>query len=366
MNSATSTPPPTASSTTMNDDKISDQLIIKAQLGDDIRKMMIHNEDLTLNELVLMMERIFTGKISNSDEITIKYVDDDGDKITLLNDSDLTVALHFHKFLRLFIFVNGAEQTNVNKNDDSINANIFRTELQEIRNSVQMILDRLQMSTNDVSSTTATASSSRELDSHKQGQQTSTMSDNNQVHSNHLANNEHQSVNTQHLESTDINKISQTQMPPTSHFVPSGFNNEQQTKTNIFGPPPTTFPGMPPLPNNAIPQFPPTTNTAPSPHNQPPTFTSQQAPGPPPSLQQSGFYSQQQGLYQQRPSHPGFNTNNTFASQQPPATINSSFIQQPSLPPMNSQQPQVPPMNSQQQYGAYPPQNSYYNPGHQH
>lgn len=32
-----------------NNDKVSGQLIIKAQLGDDIRKMMIHNEDLTLN-----------------------------------------------------------------------------------------------------------------------------------------------------------------------------------------------------------------------------------------------------------------------------------------------------------------------------
>ena len=88
MSSSTSTPPPT-SSTAMSDDKLSGQLIIKAQLGDDIRKMMIHNEDLTLNgkqkplktlnfclclELVLMMERVFAGKISNSDELTIKYL----------------------------------------------------------------------------------------------------------------------------------------------------------------------------------------------------------------------------------------------------------------------------------------------------
>ena len=38
-----------ASSTTPSSDKLSGQLIIKAQLGDDSRKMMIHNEDLTLN-----------------------------------------------------------------------------------------------------------------------------------------------------------------------------------------------------------------------------------------------------------------------------------------------------------------------------
>jgi len=33
----------------INGDKLSGQLVIKAQLGDDIRKMMIHNEDLTFN-----------------------------------------------------------------------------------------------------------------------------------------------------------------------------------------------------------------------------------------------------------------------------------------------------------------------------
>ena len=48
MNSSTSTPPPSTAAHN-GGDKLSGQLIIKAQLGDDIRKMMIHNEDLTLN-----------------------------------------------------------------------------------------------------------------------------------------------------------------------------------------------------------------------------------------------------------------------------------------------------------------------------
>lgn len=47
MSNSASAPPPV--STTPNSDKLSGQLIIKAQLGDDIRKIMIHNEDLTLN-----------------------------------------------------------------------------------------------------------------------------------------------------------------------------------------------------------------------------------------------------------------------------------------------------------------------------
>jgi len=135
---------------------------------------------------------------------------------------------------------------------------------------------------------------------------------------------------------------------PTPYFTPSGFNNDQQAKPNVFGPPPTTFPSMPPLPNSAIPRYPSATTPI---SNTPPSSFGQQ-PG--------GFYGQQQqqGLFQPRPSHPNFNTNNTFPPPQgaksptssSPATINPSFVQPP------------PPMASQQPYGAYPPQNSYYNP----
>lgn len=51
-------------------------LIIKARLGDDIRCIPIHNEDLTYDDLLLMMQRVFRGKLSNTDDITIKYKDE--------------------------------------------------------------------------------------------------------------------------------------------------------------------------------------------------------------------------------------------------------------------------------------------------
>jgi len=190
----------------INGDKLSGQLVIKAQLGDDIRKMMIHNEDLTFNgnknltktfflnfslELVLMMERIFTGKISNSDELTIKYLDNDGDKITLLNDSDLNVALHFHKLLRLFVIVNGNEQINVNSTDKNLDTKTFHNELQELKNSVQTILDRLQLSTNELPTATVPSSTTHEFD--PQEQQRAATPDN--IRSN-LANNGHQTAPT--------------------------------------------------------------------------------------------------------------------------------------------------------------------------
>ena len=52
------------------------KLIIKAQLGDDIRRIPIHNEDLTYDDLLLMMQRVFRGQLTNSDDVTIKYKDE--------------------------------------------------------------------------------------------------------------------------------------------------------------------------------------------------------------------------------------------------------------------------------------------------
>ena len=55
---------------------LSNKLIIKAQLGDDIRRIPIHNEDITYDELVLMMQRVYRGKLNPSDEVVIKYKDE--------------------------------------------------------------------------------------------------------------------------------------------------------------------------------------------------------------------------------------------------------------------------------------------------
>ncbi len=55
---------------------LSGKLIIKVQLGEDIRRIPIHNEDITYDELVLMMQRVFRNDISSNDEVTIKYKDE--------------------------------------------------------------------------------------------------------------------------------------------------------------------------------------------------------------------------------------------------------------------------------------------------
>ena len=103
-----------------------------------------------------MIERIFAGKVLNSDDLIVKYLDSDGDQVTLANDSDLTVALHFHQHLRLFVYINGKEtigkksKSNTKQDGSLIEAKTFAHELQQIRNSVQTILDRFEIPSQSV------------------------------------------------------------------------------------------------------------------------------------------------------------------------------------------------------------------------
>ena len=40
--------------------------------------MLIHNDDITYDELVLMMQRVYKVTIQQDDELTIKYRDEGG------------------------------------------------------------------------------------------------------------------------------------------------------------------------------------------------------------------------------------------------------------------------------------------------
>lgn len=84
------------------------KLIIKASLGSDIRILPINNEDLTYDELVLMMQRVFRDKLTGIDtntDLSVKYKDVAGDLVSILDTSDLTYAVHeCSPLLRLHLF----------------------------------------------------------------------------------------------------------------------------------------------------------------------------------------------------------------------------------------------------------------------
>ena len=77
----------------MNKMESAGQLIIKAAYGEDIRRIPIHNDDLTYDELVLMMQRVFKGVLKSDEDLVLKYRDEDGDLVSLVDTNDLSHAL---------------------------------------------------------------------------------------------------------------------------------------------------------------------------------------------------------------------------------------------------------------------------------
>ncbi|XP_003961804.1 protein TFG [Takifugu rubripes] len=136
---------------------LSGKLIIKAQLGDDIRRIPIHNEDITYDELVLMMQRVFRGKLQSNDEVTIKYKDEDDDLITIFDSSDLSFAIQCSRILKLTLFVNGQPRPL-----ESSQVKYLRRELIELRKKVNNLLDSLEPPTEP--GLTATAPESESVD----------------------------------------------------------------------------------------------------------------------------------------------------------------------------------------------------------
>lgn len=60
----------------MNSLDLDGKVVFKVKLEKEIKKIVIHNEDINFNELLLMMQRIFSEKIKSNDEFSIKYTDE--------------------------------------------------------------------------------------------------------------------------------------------------------------------------------------------------------------------------------------------------------------------------------------------------
>ena len=117
------------------------KLIIKASLGDDIRRIPIHNEDITYDELILMMQRVFRDQLNSSDDVTVKYKDEDGDLITLFDSADLAAAIIYSKVLKLTLFVNGKMIHGRGASGKPLIGDSIVKELRDIRDRINRVLD---------------------------------------------------------------------------------------------------------------------------------------------------------------------------------------------------------------------------------
>ncbi|XP_071748271.1 protein TFG-like [Lepeophtheirus salmonis] len=120
------------------------KLMIKATLGNDIRRVSVHYEDLTYDELIIMLLRVFRGKFTNYDEILLNYKDDDGDIITIFDSADLASGLEISPVLKLARRVNGASEESIKALGLTENGEFVKNELRQIRDRVNRLLDSLE------------------------------------------------------------------------------------------------------------------------------------------------------------------------------------------------------------------------------
>jgi len=230
------------------------QLVIKVQFNDDIRKMIVSNDNLTVNSLNSLMRKIFDGKISNFDVLILKYLDNDGDQVTLVNDVDLSVALHFHSKLRLFVYIDG--KTTKKSDENWIN------ELKQIRDSVEAILDRCEIVKEnetivpEVSSPSVPPVTSRESDSFAHISQRQRSNTPNTVRSRIFNTNRKVHIDSTSSESVETRRPPvnpfPTPFPPAPHLIPSGINN-QFSPMSSPSTPPTNNPNIPLYATRAFP-----------------------------------------------------------------------------------------------------------------
>ena len=117
-------------------------MIIKASVGDDIRRIPILNDDLTYDELILMMQRVFRGVLETDEELVLKYKDEDGDLVSLTDTNDLSHAINYSRVLRLTILKQNAA---ANETSNLVDTEVVK-ELRIIRDKVNHLLDKVASS----------------------------------------------------------------------------------------------------------------------------------------------------------------------------------------------------------------------------
>eukprot|EP00045_Choanoeca_perplexa_P004726 m.40138 g.40138 ORF g.40138 m.40138 type:complete len:340 (+) comp12728_c0_seq1:6-1025(+) len=132
-------------------------LIIKVRLGNDVRRLAVPNAELTYDDLIPMLHRIFrpTGKLP-SDDFVLKYQDEDGDLITMVDNQDLNLATANTDVLRLTICT---ESDELHLNPTAVDG--IHQQLQTVCTAVNTLVRRLdQVSVRDQSKPTPRPSTS--------------------------------------------------------------------------------------------------------------------------------------------------------------------------------------------------------------
>ncbi|KAI8078719.1 uncharacterized protein BX664DRAFT_342547 [Halteromyces radiatus] len=112
---------------------VTGDIVIKCRFGKDIRRLTI-NQAPTYDELCLMMCRIF--KLPNTEDITLKYTDNENDLISLIDDNDITHAISQSNLLKVTIL----DKASLDTVAPGVLPEDLRLQLTSLRDSLDSIL----------------------------------------------------------------------------------------------------------------------------------------------------------------------------------------------------------------------------------
>lgn len=79
--------------------------VLKVRCGSEIKRIHVLADEITFNDLCLMLARLFKAKLSNNiDNMVLKYEDEDGDMISMSDDWDVKQAAAQLKGMKITIY----------------------------------------------------------------------------------------------------------------------------------------------------------------------------------------------------------------------------------------------------------------------
>ncbi|OZJ05218.1 hypothetical protein BZG36_02457 [Bifiguratus adelaidae] len=126
---------------------ISGDIILKCTCKDEIRRVPL-NQCPTYDELCFMLQRLFKSKLSdNIDDYVLKYRDEDGDMVSIVDDADISVAASQYKVLKVVVYEKMTLQDSttgiVELSNLSLNSNGHQDIMENLR-TIQKALDAIR------------------------------------------------------------------------------------------------------------------------------------------------------------------------------------------------------------------------------
>ncbi|CAO3630603.1 unnamed protein product [Mucor fragilis] len=122
---------------------VTGDIIVKCRFGNEIRRIPINGVP-TYDELCLMMYRVFKQDIKPSQDISLKYQDEEGDMISLLDDVDITHAISISNLLKVTVY-DKSNQPKHQPQPQRPTSSAEISSLMEIRDKLDQLIKSLAM-----------------------------------------------------------------------------------------------------------------------------------------------------------------------------------------------------------------------------